>query len=155
MCFTPTLIIRCTVYEIQPVESSVSFIWPLHAILGQMSLCKLNDYMTSYTCKCFTQKTLIIACTVSEIYAQIDHKGSNWTFLTLKMTFRVIPCLSYFMTGLVSYYGNYVMQYNWAALRYYWIILIIMGKWTIPDLSDLENDLLNNSIKSSLDSWSI
>ena len=30
---------------------------------------------------------LDITCTVSEILAEIDHKGPNWTFLTLKMTF--------------------------------------------------------------------
>ena len=41
---------------------------------------------------CFIQ-TLILQCTVSEILAQIDHKGPNWTFLTLKMTFRVISHL--------------------------------------------------------------
>ena len=55
--------------------------------------------MTYYTC--FIQ-TLILRCTVYEILAQIDHKGPNWTFLTLKMTFRVIPHLSYFRTVLVS-----------------------------------------------------
>ena len=38
-------------------------------------------------------QTFIIRCIVSEILAEIDHKGPNWTFLTLKMTFRVI---SYF-----------------------------------------------------------
>ena len=47
-------------------------------------------------------QTFIIRCTVSEILAKIDHKGPNWTFLTLKMTFRVIPYLSYFRAGLVS-----------------------------------------------------
>ena len=41
----------------------------------------------------------------------------------------------------------------WAAPRYYWIISIIMGKWAKPDLSDLENDLLNNSMKSI--SWQL
>ena len=40
--------------------------------------------------KCFIE-TLVIACTVSEIFAQVDYKGPNWTFLTLQMTFRVIP----------------------------------------------------------------
>ena len=35
-------------------------------------------------------QALIIGCTVSEILAEIDHKGPNWTFRTLKMTFRVI-----------------------------------------------------------------
>ena len=36
-------------------------------------------------------QTFIIRCAVSEILAKIDHKGPKWTFLTLKMTFRVIP----------------------------------------------------------------
>ena len=78
---------------------------------------------------------------------------SKWTFLTLKMTFRVIPYLSYFRAGLVSQQRSYMMQYIWAALRYYWIISIIRGKWAKPDLSDLENDLLNNSMKSI--SWQL
>ena len=46
------------------------------------------------------RQTFIIRCVVSEILAEIDHKGPNWTFLTLKMTFRVIPYLSYFRAGL-------------------------------------------------------
>ena len=73
-----------TVYEIQPVESFVTFIW------GQRSYCKLKDYtyMTLYTCMCFIE-TLVMACTVSEMLAQTDtkdHKDPNWTL----MTFRVI-----------------------------------------------------------------
>ena len=44
--------------------------------------------MTYYMC--FVQ-TLILRCTVSDILAQIDHKGPNLTFLTLKSTFRAIP----------------------------------------------------------------
>ena len=36
---------------------------------------------------------------------------------------------------------------------YYWIISIIMGKWAKPELSYLENDLLNNSMKSI--SWQL
>ena len=44
-------------------------------------------------------QTFIIRYTVSDILAEIDHKGQNWTFLTLKMTFGVIP---YVWTGLVS-----------------------------------------------------
>ena len=47
-------------------------------------------------------QTLIIRCTVCKILAEIDHKSPNWTFLTLKMTFRVIPYLSYCRTELVS-----------------------------------------------------
>ena len=98
-------------------------------------------------------QTLIIRCTVSEILAEIDHKGPNWTFRTLKMTFRVILYLSYYRTGLVSQQRSYMMQYILAALCYYWIIPIIMGKWAKPDLSDLENGLLNNSMKSI--SWQL
>ena len=35
-------------------------------------------------------QTLVTASTVSEILAQIDNKGPNWTFLTLKITFKSI-----------------------------------------------------------------
>ena len=64
----------------------------------------------------FTVASLILS---PEILAEIDHKGPNWTFLTLKMTFRVIPYLSYLRAGLVSQQRSYMMQYIWAALRYY------------------------------------
>ena len=43
----------------------------------------------------------IIRCAVSEILAEIDYKGPNWTFLTLTMTSRVIPSLAYFRTGFL------------------------------------------------------
>ena len=55
-------------------------------------------------------QTYIIRCTVSEILAEIDHKGANWTFLTMKMTFTVISYLSYFRAGLVSQQRSYMMQ---------------------------------------------
>ena len=111
---------------------------------------KGHNYMTYYM---YFIQTFIIWCTVSEILAEIDHKGPNWTFLTLKMTFRVIPYLSYFRAGLVSQQRSYMMQYIWAAVRYHWIISIIMGKLAKPHLSDLENDILNNSMKSI--SWQL
>ena len=47
---------------------------------------------------CFIE-TLVLASTVSETLAQIDHQGPN---RTLKMTFRAIPPLSYFRIGLIS-----------------------------------------------------
>ena len=47
---------------------------------------------------CFIQ-TFIIQCTVSEILAEIDHKGPNRTFVTL-MTFKLISYLSYLRTVL-------------------------------------------------------
>ena len=58
---------------------------------------------------CFIE-TLVIAHTVSDILVQIDHKGPNWTFLTLKITFRVIQRLSYFRIGLVSHQRRYMMK---------------------------------------------
>ena len=101
--------------------------------------------MTNYM---YFIQTLTILCTVSELLAEIDNKGLNWTFLT----FRVIPYLSYFRTGLVSQQRSYMMQIL-AALHYYWIMAIIMGKWAKPDLSYPETDLLNNSMKSI--SWKL
>ena len=62
-------------------------------------------------------QTVIIRCTVSEILAEIDQKGPNWNFLTLKITFKAIPYLSYVRKGLVSQQRSYTMQYIWAALR--------------------------------------
>ena len=55
-------------------------------------------------------QTFIIRCIISEILAEIDHNGSNWTFLTLIMTFRVIPYLSYIRAGLASQQRSYMMQ---------------------------------------------
>ena len=72
--------------------------------------------MTLYMC---FLETLVIARTISEILAQRDHKGPNWTFLTLQMTFTMIPHLSYFRTEFVSHQRRYMTQYIWAALRYY------------------------------------
>ena len=49
-------------------------------------------------------QTLIIRCTFSEILAEIDHKGPNWTFLTLKMTFYIdsIPFIFYDRIGFTT-----------------------------------------------------
>ena len=62
------------------------------------------NYMYMYVIQ-----TVIIRCTVSEIFAEIDINDPNWTFLTLKMTFRVIPYLSYFRAGLVSHPRSYMI----------------------------------------------
>ena len=35
-------------------------------------------------------QTLVTSCTISDILAQVDHKDTNWSFLTLLMTFKVI-----------------------------------------------------------------
>ena len=58
---------------------------------------------------CFIE-TLVIAHTVSDILVQIDHKCPNWTFLTLKITFRVIQRLSYFRIRLVSHQRRYLVH---------------------------------------------
>ena len=94
-------IIRCTIYEIQTVESYVTFKGHLKSkVLMQIE----RSYMPLYAC--FIE-TLVIAYTVSEILAQIDHKGPNWTFLTLKMAFIVIQSyLLYFRTELASHQRN-------------------------------------------------
>ena len=42
----------------------------------------------------------------------------------------------------------HILGQDWAAFYYYCVISIIVGKWTKADLSGIENDLLNNSIKS-------
>ena len=112
---------------------------------GQRSQNKLNDYIWLYT--------LVKVCIISDILNQIDHKGQNWTFLTLTITFKLILCLSYFRIGLVSTQRIYIIQCIWVTLHYYWIILIITRKWTKPDLSYLENDLGNNLVKSI--SWQL
>ena len=139
--------ITCFVYEEQPTKMSLTLSWPFNVILGRILWRKLKGhiYMTNYS---YFIQTLTILCTVSEILTEIDNKGLNWTFLT----FRVIPYLSYFRTGLVSQQRSYMMQIL-AELHYYWIMAIIMGQWAKPDLSYLETDLLNNSMKSI--SWQL
>ena len=71
MCFIRTLTMRFTVYELQPLQVLrhlkhanrniiYDFIHVFHANLGH-------------------------SITVSEILAQIDHIGLNWTYLNLKI----------------------------------------------------------------------
>ena len=92
--------------------------------------------------------TLIIRCTVSEILAEIDHKGPNWTILTSKMITRVIPYLSYFMKGIGFTTKKLHDEINLDNTSLLLININNMGKWAKPDLSYLENDLLNKSMKS-------
>ena len=68
-------------------------------------------------------QTLIIRCTVFDIFAEIDLKDPNWTFLALKMTFGVIPYLSYFGTGFVSQQRSY-MIHVYGQLTCRWILSI-------------------------------
>ena len=63
---------------------------------------------------CFIE-TLAITCTAFEILAQIDHKGPNWTFPTLKIIFK--SYYLYFRIALVSHQKRYMMQYIWTTLR--------------------------------------
>ena len=111
----------CTIHEKQPLERYVTLIWPINVIQGQRSQGQLKDhnYMTLYMC--FIQ-TLVTACPVSEILAYIDNKGSNWTFLTLKITFKINQRHLNLRTALGSSLRSYMMQYIWAALQYYWLI---------------------------------
>ena len=90
-------------------------------------------------------QTLITRCTVSQILAEVDHKGPNWTFLTLKMTFTVIPHHSYFRTGLLSQQRSYMMQYIWAAWENGPNLTFPTFKMTFWIIQSLP----------SLDSWSI
>ena len=63
---------------------------------------------------------MVIACTVSEILAQIDHPGPNWTYLTMKMTFRVITLHSYFGTVFILQQTSYMMQEcAWCMMQNY------------------------------------
>ena len=56
-------------------------------------------------------------------------------------------------TPLEWFHTFHFLGQDWAGFYYYCIISIIVGKWTQADLSGLENDLLNNSIKSI--SWQL
>ena len=122
---------------------------------SEVKLYKVNwKAIHDLLCMCFIQ-TLILRCTVSEIFAKIDHKGPNWTFLTLHMTFKVIPHLSYFRTVLVSQQRGYLMQYIWAALCYLGIKSLIMGNGTNLTFLTLKVTFWIIQSNSSLDSWSI
>ena len=64
MYFIQTLVIRCTINVIQPLERYVTLIRPLKVIQGQRST--ERSYMTSYM---YFIQTLVTACTVSKILA--------------------------------------------------------------------------------------
>ena len=90
----------------------LTLIWPLLDLLMSSKVKGLNinwkiinDFVYAF------HRTMAIEFTMSEILAQIDYKGPNWTILTLKMTFRVIPHLSYFRTEFVSHQSSHTMQY--------------------------------------------
>ena len=133
---------------------SLTLIWPFNDIQGQILSGKLKGHI--WLTICYFIQTFIIRCTVSEILAKIDHKGPNWTFLTLKMTFRVIPYLSYFRAGLV-FINKEATWCNKFGQHFVtnWIISIIMGKWAKSDLSTLKMTFWIIQWNPSLDSWSI
>ena len=66
--------------------------------------------MTSYMC--FIE-TLLITCTVSEILAQIDHKGPNWTFLALN---KVHLCWFHSL-HISSQYGHHPNDVAWCKIN--------------------------------------
>ena len=90
-------------------------------------------------------QTFIIRCTVSEILAKIDHKPFwPWKWpLEWFHTFHILG-QDWFHNKEATWCNKFGQD---------WIISIIMGKWAKSDLSDLENDLLNNSMKSI--SWQL
>ena len=69
--------------------SPLKGLWPWFDLKGnprsKVTRSTERSYMTLYM---YFIQTLVTACTVSEILAQIDNKGLNWTFLTLKITFN-------------------------------------------------------------------
>ena len=54
MYFLQTLVIRCTINETQPLERSVTLIWPLKVIQGQRSQGQLKDH--TWLCICTSYK---------------------------------------------------------------------------------------------------
>ena len=101
-------------------------------------------YMTLYMCFIYTL-VIHVACTVSVIVVQIDHKGPNWTFLALKLTFRVMVHTFRILAQALFTPKKLHDAIHFGSTS----LLMIMGKWAKSDLSDLENDLSNNSIKST------
>ena len=115
MCFIQTLVIRCTVYEMQPLENYVTLISPLRVIQGQRSWGKLKDHILLPMC--FIE-TLVITCTVSDILAWIDHKLdlSGLAKMTLNgvdlMFFLTVMSSIYFITLCILYLLCTVLSYG-------------------------------------------
>ena len=64
---------------------------------------------------------LIIRYAVSEILPEIhvDHKCPNWTFRTIKITFRMIPMPFIFKDRIGFTTKKLHDAINWAEFRYY------------------------------------
>ena len=98
MCCMQTLVIRCIIYEMQPLENYVTLISPLRVIQGPRSCGNLKDHIWLHI------------CIISEILAKIDHKGPNLTFVALKYCFRLNPQHSYFGPAIKSPWKSNMMQ---------------------------------------------
>ena len=70
--------------------------------------------------------------TISKLLAQIHRKMQNWTSLTLKITFNVLTPL------IFHFEEKYSEQYCCKIHIFTW-------KLTIPDLSELDNNLSSDS----------
>ena len=97
--------------------------------------------MTSNMC---LKQTLLMASTISDILTQIDHKSTNWTFLILKVTYKVIQHHSSFEDSIKI---TPMKLYDAIKLGSTLLLLnnIKIWNWSKADLSDL--DRLSNSIK--------
>ena len=85
MCFIHMLIIRCTihVYEVQPIESYLTLIWPLHVIQFWRSWDKLRGHTWLYIC--VYNKHIVITSLVYKIQPAENS-------MTLISPFNVILC---------------------------------------------------------------
>ena len=83
MYFIQTLVIWCTINEIQPLERSVTLIWPLKVIQGQRSQGQLKDHIWLRICICI--------CTENNLYNQSTPlKFDNSTRITSEKPYEAI-----------------------------------------------------------------
>ena len=68
----------------------MTLIWPILVKFHKVSWKALYDTI------CVSYKLSSYDVPFSEILVEKYHKGPNWNFLALKMTFKLIPYLSYF-----------------------------------------------------------
>ena len=131
----------------------VPFLWPLLNLKKSSKVkgLKINWNIIYDFIYVFYWK-LVKACTVSEVLAQIDHKGPHLIFLALKMTFRVIPHISYLQNcQKVSKYPNWPFAPLQIAAWQNTEQVIQQFLRKLPILT-FKNDLYDNSTKSYFNS---
>ena len=77
-------------------------------------------------------ETLVIACTVSQILAQLDYKGPNWNFLTLNLTFY----------DSIGFTPNHLHNAKYVGST---LLLLNNNDNYGKTISDLASDISNNS----------